>query len=264
MSAATSVLFEVQGGVARIVLNRPAQMNALDLGVAKGLLAAARHCAADASVRAVILTGAGERAFCAGGDVAGFAANLPQITAFATELIDQLHLALSCIWRLGTPVVAAVNGVAAGAGLGLVGVADVVIAAEHAKFTSAYTGIGVTPDGGTTYHLNRILGPRRSAELMLTNRVLTAAEALDWGLVNRLVPGAELEAQAASLAASLARGPPLAHAGIKAMLRAGLDDQFEAHLQREAASIVRLMAGADGHEGIRAFTEKRRPAFRGA
>jgi len=261
MAIDASVTVETSAGVTRITLNRPAQYNALNLAVATELLAAVTACGADPSVRVVVLTGAGSKAFCAGGDVPTFAANAARIRTFVRELTDPLHLALSRLARMDAVVIAAVNGATAGAGLGFVGVADLVVAEDHATFASAYTALGVTPDAGTSYHLTRILGPRRAAELILTNRVLTAREALEWGLVNRVIPTGELGLHVAKLAEQLARGPALAHAGAKRLIRAAVDDQFEAQLEREAASIARLMAGADGQEGVAAFLGKRKPVF---
>ncbi len=255
------VLLVKDAGIARITLNRPLQLNALSLDLLRSLLAITTACAADPAVRVVLLTGAGDKAFCAGGDMVGFAEAGERLAETAMDMTDNLHAAISRLARLGAPFIVAVNGVAAGAGLGLVAAADLAITADHAVFTSAYTKAGLTPDGSTTYHLVRILGARRAAEMILTNRKLTAAEALSWGLVNKVVPGADLEAEALCLAASLATGPRDAQAAVKALLRSAMDDQLETQLDREARAIAAALAGPEGREGVRAFIEKRRPQF---
>ena len=158
-------------------------------------------------VRAAVLTGSGDQAFCAGGDVSEFAKRLDDVDVLVKEMTTYLHAAVSRFAWMRAPLIGAVNGVAAGAGLSAVAFCDLVIAADHATFTSAYTQIGLTPDGSSTYFLNRILGPRRAMELYLTNRVLSAEEALDWGLVNKVVAADQLRGEAEALAASLAKGP---------------------------------------------------------
>lgn len=261
-----SIGFDLTGGIARITLNRPAQFNALDLAAMEELLDAVNRCSTDAAVRAVLLTGAGERAFCAGGDVAGFAAaeEKGELGLLLQRMTGAFHLAVSRLAWMRAPVVAAVNGVAAGAGLSLVAAADLAVAAETARFASAYTRIGLTPDGSSTWFLSRIIGPRRAMELHLTGRTLTATEALDWGLVNRIVPAARLTEEAGALAAELAAGPTRAYGGVKKLVQMGLTDTLESQMEREARSILEMAGTADGREGIRAFVEKRRPRFTGA
>src|ERR1700720_1762305 len=150
--------FNVQNGVAWATINRPTQLNALDLDTAKELEHIANRCSHDASVRVVVLGGAGERAFCSGGDVCSFASCPERIDALIREITTHLHGAISLFVGMSVPVIAAVNGVTAGAGLGLMSCADIAIAAESAKFTSAYSKIGLTPDGSTSYFLVRLLG----------------------------------------------------------------------------------------------------------
>jgi 2-(1,2-epoxy-1,2-dihydrophenyl)acetyl-CoA isomerase len=161
------------------------------------------------------------------------------------------------------PLIAAVNGVAAGAGLSTVAFCDLAIAADTAKFTSAYTRIGLTPDGSSTYFLSRLLGTRRAMELYLTNRTLTAQEALDWGLVNRVVPAADLMAEVGKLAIHLAMGPTMAFGGVKKLMQMAPNDSLESQMERETRMIVDLATTADGREGVRAFVEKRKPNFIG-
>ena len=152
----------------------------------------------------------------------------------------------------------------AGAGVSLVAAADLVIAVDTAKFTSAYTQIGLTPDGGSSYFLTRVLGPRRTMEFYLTNRTLTPLEALDWGLVNRVVPAADFQAEVTKLASQLAQGPTRAYGGTKKLVQMGMNDTLESQMERETRMIVEMAGTPDGREGVHAFVEKRRPSFTGA
>ena len=256
--------FALSDGVAWITIDRPQSYNALNLQVMRELFDVANRCKTDPAVRAVVLTGAGDRAFCAGGDVPSFAANQDQIALLLQEMTGYLHMAVSRFAWMRAPVIAAVNGVAAGAGLGLVAFCDLAIAADTAKFTSAYTQIGLTPDGSSTYFLSRMLGTRRATELFLTNRTLDAAEALDWGLVNRVVPAADLRDEVAALAAQLAQGPTQAYGGVKKLMQMAGNDTLESKMERETRMIAEMAVSADGKEGVRAFVEKRQPVFRGA
>ena len=249
--------------VAWITLQRPAAFNALNLVCMKELFDVANRISSDRGVRAVVLTGAGEKAFCAGGDVAGFAADPADVQRLLKEMTGYLHSAISRLAWMDAPLIAAVNGVAAGAGLSLVACCDLAIAADHAKFTSAYTQIGLSPDGSSTYFLSRLLGTRRAMELFMTNRTLTAAEALDWGLINRAVPGAQLLEEAGKLAAQFAQGPTRAYGGIKKLLQMAPSETLESQLEREARQIGELSVTEDGIEGVRAFVEKHKPRFSG-
>jgi 2-(1,2-epoxy-1,2-dihydrophenyl)acetyl-CoA isomerase len=258
------VLVEVQGGVATITLNRPQAFNAMDMALAEALAGATARLAADASVRAVVITGAGEKAFCAGGDVGAFAAEPATVDVFLSEITGFLNLAVSRLRAMDAPVIAAVNGIAAGAGLSLVACADIAIAADTAKFTSAYTQIGLSPDAGSTWFLSRLIGPRRAADLYLNNPLLTAAEALEWGILTRVVPAADLKGAVAEQAARFAAGPTKAFGAIKALLAAADADTLESQMAREGRSIARLSRTADGLEGVAAFAGKRKPTFTGA
>ncbi len=256
--------FELRDGVAWITIDRPAQFNALDIGAMKELLAAVTRCSTDPAVRAVVITGAGEKAFCAGGDVASFAANAEDLRPLLLEMTANFHLAVSRMAWMAPPVIAAVNGVAAGAGVSLVAAADLAVAVENARFTSAYTQIGLTPDGSSSYFLTRILGPRRTLEFYLTNRTLSPQEALQWGLVNRVVAASEFQTEVEKLARALAAGPTRAYGGAKKLVQMGLNDTLESQMERETRMIVEMGGSADGREGVRAFVEKRRPNFTGS
>ncbi|MEZ5658036.1 MAG: enoyl-CoA hydratase/isomerase family protein [Burkholderiaceae bacterium] len=205
------VEFDVRNNVAWITIDRAKSFNALNLKAMQELFDIANRCGNDPAVRAAVLTGRGDKAFCAGGDVASFAADPEGVQVLINEMTAYLHTAIARFARMPAPLIAAINGVAAGAGLSMAACCDLAIAADHAKFTSAYTQIGLSPDGGGTWFLSRIIGSRRALELFLTNRTINAAEALDWGLVNQVVPGDQLMANVTELAERLAKGPTLAH-----------------------------------------------------
>ncbi len=255
--------FALDAGIARVTIDRPKAFNALNLAAMKELLDVANRCGSDPTVRVVVITGRGDKAFCAGGDVSAFAADPSTVPVLLKEMTTVYHAAISRFAWMNAPVIAAVNGVAAGAGLSLAAACDLAIAADGARFTSAYSAIGLTPDGSSTWYLPRLVGHRRAMELMLTNRTLSAAEALDWGLVNSVVPAASLVASVDALAERLAAGPTLAHGGIKKLLLMSSNDSLESQMERETRSIAGLSTSADGLEGVKAFVEKRKPAFGG-
>ena len=231
----------------------------IDLPFGREFLAAAFTIAANPTVRAVVMSRTG-RNFCFGGDLKGMIASGSDVRAYLSELTTNLHAGMAQFARLDAPVIAAVNGVAAGAGLGLVLAADLAIAARSANFAPAYTAVGLTPDAGCTFLLPRAIGSKRAMELFLTNRVIDAEQALDWGLVNQVVEDAALTGTAAALAARLAEGPVGAFGALKALMaeaEPGLDAQFG----RESRSIAARGASPEGREGIAAFLEKRTPRF---
>jgi 2-(1,2-epoxy-1,2-dihydrophenyl)acetyl-CoA isomerase len=258
MSQAT-VKVETHGAVAVVTIDRPENANTLTVQVGMDLLAAAMTCGRNSAVRAVVLTGAG-RHFCFGGDLRAMIARGGAIDAYISELTGYLHAAISYFVRMDAPVIAAVNGTAAGGGVGFVAMADLALAGESSKFTLAYTGVALAPDCSTSFFLPRILGTKRAMELMLTNRTLTASEALDWGLINKVVPDAEVLGEAMRIAAELAAGPLHAFGRTKRLLAqsmAGLESQ----MVLESEAISRQAATAEGQEGIQAFIEKRKPRF---
>lgn len=256
-----NIEYDLHEHVARITINRPQAFNALDLDCMKELFEITGRCSSDRAVRVVVLRGAGERAFCAGGDVAAFAADPQTTDQLVRQMTGYLHIAISRLAWMDAPVVAAVNGVAAGAGLSLVAACDLAIAADHATFASAYTSIGLSPDGSSTWFLPRLVGRRRAMEMFLSNRVLTAAEALDWGLLNTVVPRAEFAAAVDRVAGQLARGPTAAFAGVKKLMMMSGNDSLESQMERETRQIAALSVSADGREGISAFVGKRKPQF---
>ena len=254
--------FDVCDRVAWITINRPASFNAMDLKTMQELLHVANRCSTDKTIRCAVITGAGDKAFCAGGDVASFAAN-QDVALLLKEMTTYFHMAVSRFAWMRAPLIAAVNGVAAGAGLSVVAFSDLVVAADTATFTSAYTRVGLTPDGSSSYFLSRILGTRRAMDLFLTNRTLSAEEAVAWGLANRVVPANCLRDEVAKLAAQLAQGPTLAYGGAKKLLQMAPNDSLESQMEREARMIVEMATSIDGKEGVRAFVEKRKPTFSG-
>lgn len=261
--AYTTLRFTRSGAVARITLARPQAANALDFAMGTELLDVAQRCRDDAGVRAVILDAEG-KVFCAGGDIVTFAAAGDELPAALDGLIDLFHPAIETLSTMNAPVIAAVQGVAAGAGLSLLSSCSLVIASAAASFTMAYTGIGLTPDGGASYFLPRLIGLRRTEELMITNRRLSAAEALDWGLVNEVVDGGALAARVDALAEQLAAGATAAYGGVRRMLLATFGNDLTTQLALEHGHMVAAGASRDGRAGVAAFKAKTRPTFIGS
>jgi 2-(1,2-epoxy-1,2-dihydrophenyl)acetyl-CoA isomerase len=258
-----TLTYALDNHVATITITRPKAFNALDEKLSKDLYDVASHCGYDKDVRAVIITGEGDKAFCAGGDVASFAAMGEDASRRMANMTTHLHTAISRFSWMAAPTIAAVNGVAAGAGLSLMACCDLAIAADHASFTSAYTKIGMTPDGSSTYFLPRLIGHRRTMELYLTNRVLNAAEAREWGLVNSVVKASDLMAAAQEMAANIAAGAPLANAGVKRLMMLTANESLETQMERETRSIAAMAASRDGQEGFASFVARRAPNFTG-
>jgi 2-(1,2-epoxy-1,2-dihydrophenyl)acetyl-CoA isomerase len=259
------VLVERDGAVATLTLNRPDALNALDDAMVEALVALTAEVAADDAIRVLVLRGAGKH-FMAGGDIRLFAQSLSMDGAARAKefqlLADRIHAAIETLARMPQPVIGGVRGAAAGFGLSLMNACDLVFASDDAYFASAYLTLGVTPDGGGTYWLPRIVGSRRAAEIMLLGERLSAQAALDLGLVNRVVPGAELDAAVAAAAQRLARGPRQAVRGVKRLLRQSGGATLGDQLRAEAQSFGACAGSDDFAEGVRAFLEKRPPQFR--
>jgi len=254
-----TVLVEVRDGVATVTLNNPAGGNILDMAMGRDLLEAALRVDADPSVRAVVLTGAGKH-FCFGGDLQGMARQGDAVGGYLVELTTNIHAAISCFARMRAPVIAAVNGTAAGGGVGLVCMTDLAIAGRSSKFRLAYTGVALAPDCGTSFLLPRIVGRRRALELLLTNRLLTADEALAWGLVNEVVDDGDVLARAQSLATTFAAGPTESYAAVKRLADTA-DPGFESQLALEGRAIAAQALHPQGREGVAAFLDKRKPNY---
>jgi 2-(1,2-epoxy-1,2-dihydrophenyl)acetyl-CoA isomerase len=248
--------------IATITLARPDAFNALNLDLGRELFHAVLEVDEDRTVRCIVITGAG-KAFCAGGDVKHFAESLPRIGILVKELTTYLHGAVSRLARTEKPVIMAVNGIAAGGGLSFALAGDLVIAAESARFTMAYSRIAATPDGSSSYYLPRLIGLRRAMELYLTNRVLSAREALEWGLVTRVVPDAELRSAVATLARELAQGPTRAFGGAKRLFHQSTWESLETQMELEAQAIAASGHTEDFRAGVTAFANKTAPTFHG-
>lgn len=261
MSDNPPLLFERTGAVVKLTFNRPDRGNSIDIEMGRALVDAAIRCDSDPSVRCVVLTGAG-RLFCAGGDVGVFSAG-EGTNALLSELASTLHLACAKFARMGKPLVTLVNGPAAGAGLSLALAGDIVIAARSAHFTAAYTAIGLTPDGGLSWLLPRLVGLRRAQDMILTNRRVTADEAEAIGLVTRTVDDAALGDEGGRIAATLADGAIAALSASRALLLESFAAGPETQMEKEARSIAAAAAGPEGREGVTAFLAKRKPDFGG-
>ncbi len=257
-----AVLYAVRSGVASITFNRPQVLNALDSGMMVRLRETCEQVARDTTVRVILLRGAGP-AFMAGGDVAMFHANLPQLPQIVVELAGQLHRAVLALRGAPKPVVASVHGAIAGAGVSLAVAADLVIAAEDARFALAYSRIGTSPDGGATWFLPRLVGYQKALELMLLSEPVDATAMQALGVVNRVVPAAALEQETQRVVERLATGPTRAYAETKRLANEAFGKSLAAHLDEEAQAFARCAATRDFAEGVTAFVEKRAPRFRG-
>lgn len=252
---------EVDGPVATLTLDRPDSLNALTVPVKVALREALASLAADRSVRAVILTGAG-RAFCAGQDLAE--REQPDAAPLEVEVRVRYNPIIRTLRSMDQPVIAAVNGVAAGAGASLAFACDIRLAADDARFVLAFGRIGLVPDSGATWFLPRLVGSAKAAELALIGDTVDAAEALRLGLVSRVVPGDRLMAEARALADRLAEGAPLALSLTKSALQRSLAIDLDEALEGEAKLQGIAGASADHAEGLAAFREKRPPRFTGS
>jgi 2-(1,2-epoxy-1,2-dihydrophenyl)acetyl-CoA isomerase len=244
--------------VATLTLNRPDAFNALNLPLGREIFHASIELDEDPDVRCIVVTGSG-KSFCAGGDVKDFADQLPRVGVLIKELTTYLHGAISRFCRADKPVIMAVNGIAAGGGLSLALAGDLVLAAESARFTMAYSKIAATPDGSSSYFLPRLVGIRRAMELYFTNRVLSAREALDWGLVTRVFPDAEFKAGVETMARELAQGPSKAFGGAKRLFHESTWQSLETQMELEAQAIAACGRTEDFAAGVTAFASKKQP-----
>lgn len=255
------VLVDVRAGVGYITLANSAAGNAIGLATAQGLLHAAQECERQ-RVRAILLTGRGG-SFCVGGDLREFSAFTgPALSGHLLEVTAALHRAQTLLASLDAPLVAAVQGAVAGAGVGLACAADITVASDDVRFVLAYTGIGFTPDAGATWSLPRLVGTKRAMDLFLLNRPLTADDALTAGLISRVVPADALAQTAQELTDRLAAGPTAAFGATRRLIQAGWSSTWQEQLARESVSIASAATSAEGIEGLAAFLGKRRPCYR--
>jgi 2-(1,2-epoxy-1,2-dihydrophenyl)acetyl-CoA isomerase len=257
----STLIVERTGAVATLTLNRPGARNALDLVMRQEMLAALDEVEADETVRVLVLTGAGEH-FCAGGDVKSMRERR-QTAAEGRRRVQMLNTMVQRLVDFPRPTIAMVDGYAVGAGTNLALCCDLVIASERAKFGELFNKIGLAPDGGGTWFLPRLVGLARAKELIFTGDVFDAAEAARIGLVNRVVPAAELRAVTRALAEKIAGGPPAVQRMAKHMLNRAATSDLAAALDLEAYSQGLAIAGDDHQEGLAAFFDKRTPKFTG-
>ncbi len=249
-------------GLARLRLTRPEAHNAIDRAMAYELHDAASACAARADLRALLIEAEGAN-FTVGGDLRHLNGVGDDLPAELQRMISRYHAGLAQLGALEVPVVTAVQGAAAGGGLGLLWCADVVIAADDARLASGFARLGMTGDGGSSWAVTRLAGARRAWEFLAEGRVLSAAEAADWGLVSRVVPAAELAAEAERTARTLAAGPTRAYAHLRRLIAAASRGSWSEQLDAERQVMAELALTDDVREGIGAFVAKRAPEFRG-
>ena len=251
-----TLLFDLSDGVAHIQFNRPDAYNSLDSKMSIDMMHAMIRCDDDPQIRAVLLSGVGPT-FSSGGDIKEFAAVGDDLPRHIKEMVVYFYAAMSRMIRMNSPLVAAIHGSAAGAGFAMACASDLVVAAESAKFTMAYTKVGLTPDGSSTFFVPRVVGMKRAIELALTNRVLSAQEAMEWSIVTKVVPDDSLLDEARALATKLASGPTGAFGQAKRLLYGGWNETLETQMEYESQSISNRARTLDAKEGIEAFIEKR-------
>ncbi|MFD7814213.1 enoyl-CoA hydratase/isomerase family protein [Streptomyces sp. NPDC059785] len=267
---ADTVLYEVSDGLATITLNRPQAMNALNNETKAALRDAAQAAAADDAVRAVLLTAAGDRAFCVGQDLKEHVGGLLEARESGSDegvmstVREHYNPIVRALAGAAKPVVAAVNGVAAGAGFGFALAADYRIVADTASFNTSFAGVALTADSGISWTLPRVVGPGRAADLLLFPRSIGAQEAYDLGVANRIVPAAELAAEAVKVARGLAEGPTLAYAALKESLGYALSHSLEEALEKEDELQTRAGASQDHTIAVQAFINKEKPKYLGS
>ena len=257
-----TINFEIIENIAIIRLNRPNSYNSLNAKMAKELLEISYECDTNKKIRAIILTGEGDKAFCAGGDLKSFH-ETGNVAKHLKMVTHDLHGAITKFSRMNSPLIVAVNGVAAGAGLSFVGFADLAIATSSATFVSAYTKAGLTPDGSSSYYLPRIIGIRKYLELVMTNKVLSSEDALSWGLLNYVHDDKNFWGETLKLADNLSKGPTLAYGKTKRLVHNSLNSTLETQMELETKMISESAETSDGQNGIQAFLKKEKPKFEG-
>ncbi len=263
MTTEQPVLLRNDGAIAHIRFNRPHVLNALNAEFAHALLDTCKKVAADEKNRVVVISGEG-RAFMSGGDIGSFKSEAAKSSGFFRELIDVFHGALEILAELPRPVIASLNGPVAGAGLSVALIADLAVAADDAKFTLAYSRLGTSPDGSSSWSLPRVVGLRKALEIALLSDMFDAQEALRLGIVNKVVPAASLADETDKLAQRLAEGPTFAYGQIKQLMRQSHLNMLHEQLAKESDAFVSCSLTKDFAEGVSAFVDKRAPKFNGS
>ena len=256
-----SIIYEKSFSIAKIILNNPKEGNTLDLELAKELYAASLDAASDKNIKVLILTANG-KLFCGGGNLKFLLSKKKEVKKTLMEMTMYFHGAISRMARMSAPVIVGVNGTAGGGGFSLAITGDVIYAIKDAKFTLAYTNAGLSPDGSSTYYLPRIVGMKRAKELMLTNRLFSAGEALDMGLIDKVVNSNEELNEAINKQAEVfSKGPINAYKSVKKLLSESFNNGLESQMEIESIHISKNAETKDGIEGLTAFSEKRKPNF---
>lgn len=257
-----TIKYAVNDGVAKIEFNRPDAGNSINRKFAHEFMDVAIKSTTDSSVRCIVIGAAGAM-YSFGGDLKFFSTEMEKIEGTLIELTAVLHQGIQRFHNCKVPVIIVVDGMAAGGGFSLALFADIVFASRSSKFTMAYTNAGLSPDGSSSYYLPRLVGLRRAQELMLTNRVLSAEEAQEWGIVTYVCDGEQLDVEVEKLASKLASGPTRAYGAVKQLLARTYDQSLEVQLEQESRLIAEMADSKDGREGLDAFLNKRKPNFKG-
>ena len=257
-----TIKYAVNDGVAKIEFNRPDAGNSINRKFAHEFMDVAIKSTTDSSVRCIVIGAAGA-IYSFGGDLKFFSTEMEKIEGTLIELTAVLHQGIQRFHNCKVPVIIGVDGMAAGGGFSLALFADIVFASRSSKFTMAYTNAGLSPDGSSSYYLPRLVGLRRAQELMLTNRVLSAEEAQEWGIVTYVCDGEQLDVEVEKLASKLASGPTRAYGAVKQLLARTYDQSLEVQLEQESRLIAEMADSKDGREGLDAFLNKRKPNFKG-
>ena len=263
-----TVRVDVENAVATVTINRPDSLNAINDDVVTALIEITGALKVSKDIRCVVLTGAGDH-FMAGGDVKRFKRKFEEVAddnesrAWFNSILERIHIVVSNINDLRMPVIASVKGAVAGAGFSLMLGCDLVVAAEGGIFTLAYCHLGTSPDGGSTWHLPRTLGMKRAMEIALLGDRFGPEQALAWGLINKVVPAADLDAEVAALAVRLAKGPTMAYGETKRLLLDSTDRDLSNQLHAETRSFVTCAMSDDFRKGVTAFVDKQKPDFKG-